>query len=321
MDEKTNFFRLVRREGPQFVPWRIPAAGLHYYGCNPQDSRPEGATIGSRWRDIWNVTWDWELEGVMPFPKDPPLAEPGSLSGYAWPDPHSEAVSGCLRAQFDAIEDRESKVLTISHRSTLFERAWKLMGMDTLMVSMMIDRPRAEAVLDGLTEFALGIAEEYLAFDPDFVGLGDDLGAQRGPLVNPDLVRELLVPRYRRIVEHYRARKPDIVISLHSCGQVTDFLDDFIDLGIDILNPVQARANDLDELRRRTRGRMTLEGGVDTAVVAHGTPVEVRDLVRTRLEQLGRQGEYICHPDQAMPFPEENRRALREAVEEFGVLR
>jgi len=321
MDEKTNFFRLVRRDNPEFIPWRIPAAGLHYYGCNPDDSRPEGAGIGSRWTDIWNVTWDWELEGVMPFPKNPPLAERGALDAYAWPDPHSPEISGCLRTQFEAIVDRDAKVLAASHRSTLFERAWKLMGMDTLMVAMLIDRPWAEAVLDGLTEFALGIAEEYLAYDPDFVGMGDDLGTQRGPLVNPELVRELLVPRYRRIIDFYRERKPGIVISLHSCGQVTEFLDDFIDLGIDVLNPIQARANDLGEMRRRTQGRMTLEGGVDTAVMAHGTPEEVRAEVRTRIEQLGREGEYICHPDQAMPFPEENRQALQETVQEYGRLR
>ena len=95
-------------------------------------------------------------------------------------------------------------------------------------------------------------------------------------------------------------------------------LETFMDLGVDILNPVQATANDLDELRRVTQGRMAVEGAVNSDVIVDGPPERIRRLVRERMWQLGRDGGYFCGPDQGMPWPEEHIEALREAVEEYG---
>jgi len=91
-----------------------------------------------------------------------------------------------------------------------------------------------------------------------------------------------------------------------------------MDLGVDILNPIQATANNLDELRLITQGRMTLQGGVSSATIVSG-PIEVirREVVQ-RMWQLGRDGGYFCAPDQGMPWPAEHIQAMNTAVEEFG---
>ncbi len=93
----------------------------------------------------------------------------------------------------------------------------------------------------------------------------------------------------------------------------------FMDLGLDILNPVQATANDLDRVRARTQGRLALHGGVSNVTVTDGPPEAIDAEVRQRLWQLGRHGGYICGVDQYMPAPDEHRQALREAVEKHGV--
>ena len=91
-----------------------------------------------------------------------------------------------------------------------------------------------------------------------------------------------------------------------------------MDLGVDMLNPVQASANDLDHLRRITHGRMALRGGVSSATIMDGPEERIVAEVRRRLHQLGEQGGYICQPDQDLPYPAAHLGAFEEAVERYG---
>ena len=132
------------------------------------------------------------------------------------------------------------------------------------------------------------------------------------------MFRRHLKPRYARLIDLYK--RHDVLIEFHSCGDILELVDDFVDLGIDILNPIQPRAiRDLATLRRKTQGRMALKGGVDTQyTLTLGTPDDVRAEVRERIATLHREGGYICGPDQSIPMPEANSRALDDAIAEFG---
>jgi uroporphyrinogen decarboxylase len=110
-----------------------------------------------------------------------------------------------------------------------------------------------------------------------------------------------------------------VLVSFHSCGHVEPLLDLFIGLGVDILNPVQASANDLRAVRERTAGRMALQGGVPSSLLVSGPPGAIRAEARRLMRELGAAGGYFCCPDQGMPWPEEHHRALRETVEAEGV--
>ena len=95
-------------------------------------------------------------------------------------------------------------------------------------------------------------------------------------------------------------------------------VDTFMDLGVDILNPVQATANDLATVRARTQGRMALQGGVSTGAIMAGPPAAIETEVRRTMWALGRDGGYFCGPDQGMPFPPAHIEASRKAVERYG---
>ena len=146
--------------------------------------------------------------------------------------------------------------------------------------------------------------------------LGDDHGTQLAPLFSPELFREFYKPRYERLIGFYKSK--GCLIGFHSCGNIVDLVPDFIDLGIDMLNPVQATANDLARVRADTQGRMALQGAVSTATILDGPADRVRQEARERILLLGQQGGYICGPDQGMPYPEKNIEALEQAVAEFG---
>jgi uroporphyrinogen decarboxylase len=206
--------------------------------------------------------------------------------------------------------------LSGSHRDTLWEKAYMLVGMENMMMAFHAEPQFARDVLHHIMDWQLGIAQHYLKVGVEIVGLGDDLGTQRGPLLAPATVEEFLVPEYRRLFELYREQ--GVLIGFHSCGRIDWMLQTFMELGVDILNPIQATANDLDKVRAITQGMMALQGAVSTKTIMDGPSEAIATEARHRLWQLGRQGGYFCAPDQGMPFPEEHIEAFRRAVEKHG---
>jgi uroporphyrinogen decarboxylase len=317
MDPKENALRVIRFDSPERIVGGLPAHDISYFGVNHESAEnPRGhdVPVGTRWRDIWGVGWRKEMPGVMGYAVEHPLADLRP-DRYRWPDPDDERIVGQVYAKAKQA-DRAANFVSGSHRETLWERAYNLVGMDRLMMAF-YDSPEAvREILRRVMDFQLGVAQHYLKAGIEMAGLGDDLGTQSGLLLSPEILQEFLVPEYRRLFALYREH--GVLIGFHSCGHIAPILEMFMDLGVNVLNPVQATANDLDEVRRRTQGRMALQGGVSSAVVVAGPPERIREEVRLRIRQLGREGGYFCGPDQGMPWPEEHIRALREAVEEFG---
>ena len=313
LDPKENLLEVLKFGSPEYVPYSraMPVKTIGFYGVNPDDNRP-GAE--KNWTDLWQVRHRKEMEDVMPFPAYHPLEHLGNWDEYAWHDP---ALYSRARQAIQVIPDRDHIILSGSHRSTLLERAWKLVGMDNLFVMMLNEPEKANWLLDHIIEFQLGVAEEYGALGVQMAALGDDQGTQLALLVSPELFREYFKPRYRRLIDYYKSRA--CIVQFHSCGNIIELVPDFIDLGIDILNPAQATANNLNELREKTAGKITLSGAVSTATILQGPREAIRAEARQRITSLGKLGGYICGPDQGMPFPDDNIADLQQAVAEFGV--
>ena len=318
MDDKANALEIIRFGKPERVMEGCPSHGVAYLGCNHEGYTGGGhhLPVGSVWTDVWGTTWRRELEGVMGFPQFHPLADlPHALRTYPWPDPDDERICGRIREMARGW-DRAKTFLSGSHRETLWEKAYMLVGMEDLMCFLHEEPSAVRELLHRIMDFDLAIARHYTEVGIEAAGLGDDLGTQQGSLFSPEILHEFFVPEYRRLFDFYRSR--GVIIHFHSCGNVRPVLDVLMDLGVNVLNPVQATANDLDEVRRVTQGRMALQGGVSSGVIVEGPIPRIRDEVRRRLWQLGRDGGYFCGPDQGMPWPEAHRKAVSEAVAEYG---
>jgi len=188
--------------------------------------------------------------------------------------------------------------------------------MENMMVYLHEEPGFAREVLGRIMDFQLGIARHYLSVGIEVAGLGDDLGTQLGPLLSPDLVREFFVPQYRRLFDLYKSQ--GVIIGFHSCGCIGAFLDMWMELGVDVLNPIQVTANDLGALREKTAGRMSLQGGISTVTMVNGPVEAIEGEVRERLWQLGRNGGYFCAPDQGMPWPAAHWDAYRRTLDKHG---
>ena len=317
MNAKENALRIIRFDHPERVVAGPPIHNLCYLGCHHEGFAGGGhdCPVGTRWTDIWGTDWHKELDGVMGFPRGHPLAEVSALAGYRWPDPDDERLLAKLH-RLAAEFSPGDRFLAGQHRDTLWEKSYMLVGMENLMQYFHTEPAFVREVLGRIMDFQLGIARHYLRLGVEFVSLGDDLGTQQGPLLSPDIVAEFLLPQYRRLFRLYKEH--EVFVGFHCCGNLDAVLDMFLDLGVDVLNPIQVTANNLDKVRERTQGRMALSGAVSTVTLMAGPPERILAEVRERLWQLGRTGGYFCGPDQGLPFPKEHTDALWAAVEEFG---
>jgi uroporphyrinogen decarboxylase len=165
-------------------------------------------------------------------------------------------------------------------------------------VDLLGNQAFAEALMDRGLEVQLQIGGKLLAAAGNFVDIihiSDDLGTQKAPLISPELYRKLIKPRQRKLFDFIKGRT-DARILLHSDGCVYPFIPDFIEIGVDILNPVQVTAEDMDpkRLKREFGDQLCFWGAIDTQhTLPFGTPQDVRDEVRRRIEELGDKGGYV----------------------------
>ncbi len=191
----------------------------------------------------------------------------------------------------------------------------------------MIENPAfCAALLDRTLEFWLGYYDRFMAEVGDLIDvvmIGDDIGGQSGPLFSPAFYRSVVKPRQRRLVQHIKSLTP-AKIWYHTCGSVRQLVPDLLDNGIDILNPVQISAADMDpkDLKRDFGDKLVFwGGGIDTQhVLAFATPQEVEQHVRRNVEALKPGGGYVfnsVHNIQA-GVPPENIVALFDAAYKYG---
>lgn len=175
----------------------------------------------------------------------------------------------------------------------------------------------AHALLHAIADYNRKVFERYLELSVDAVGLSDDLGTQTSLMISPAMFREFVLPEYSYAFGPVLGAGK--MVHLHSCGCVESIAGDLAGIGVTVLDPVQATANDLKKVKQDTFGRTALHGGISSAVLATGTPSEVRAEVMRVMDILKPGGGYVCAPDQHLPdFPEENLEALWQAAREAG---
>ena len=308
LSPKENYLEAIHFAEPEYVPLfcEIPIYRFQLEGNFRQEN----------WTDLWGVDWEVGLEGTVPFPKGNPLPSLDMLGDYKPPSPADLLFTDDLKQGLDAV-DRGEKVVFGQLTYLLFERVWAIMGMNNYLVSLITHPEESHQLLHMIATYARGVFDRYLELGVDGISFSEDLGTQRALMTSPEMFREFILPEYEFIFEN--VLNEGKIIDFHSCGCVDAVAADFASIGITILNPIQARANDLTKIKSDTVGRMALKGGIDTAVLALGKPADVRNEVKRIMEILKPGGGYICGPDQGIPgIPDENMEALWKTARETG---
>lgn len=250
--------------------------------------------------DGWGSLWERRPGALYYEVMDSPLrtATVGDLERYPWPDlAHPSRFVG-LRARAQAIRDAGYAVVALSGVSP-WEQAYVSRGIERALCDLVSDPGFILALMRKITDLMVAGVIALLEEAGDLIDVlvtGDDLGMQHAPMMSPKMYRRLIKPFhaeiYPAIKQRTRAR-----IFYHSDGNIYPLLGDLIEVGIDLLNPVQVNAGDMGDtarLKREFGDRLSFCGAIDTGwVLPFGTPEDVRAEVRRRIRDLAPGGGYI----------------------------
>jgi uroporphyrinogen decarboxylase len=289
-------------------------ANSYYAGaaCNAQSGT---------YTDEWGITWKDSPyttrfgEGIYTEMIGHPLEDDSSIAGYRGPDPGRPALYAEAERTVAAFKS-EYWIVGVAV-TTIFETAWGLRGYERMLMDFLEDPDRAEAILDIPFRYHLRVAEELAQRGVDMIWTGDDVGMQNGMLIAPATWRRFLKPRMAELYARIRAINPSIKIAYHSDGCILPIIPDLIEIGLDVLNPVQPRSMDPALLKREYGRDLCFWGSIDEQhTLPFGTAEDVRQEVRDRLATIGQGGGLVIGPTHHVQLdtPLENIHALVEAV-------
>jgi len=311
---------------------RIGAQRIPEYGQRKKrDGKIEFVT------DFYGCDWRWDPEKDLYFNQiSYPLEKYDTLSESVqflyrpdWND-YLEILRRDLASQMKTTEGY--CCLADRHVAGLTENSLRIRGYEKWYMDTVIDPAGVEALLDIIVEdkirywdAVIDWAVQHNCQDQiDVIAECDDLGSQSSTIIDPDTLRQMIIPRFRLLFGHLKKRLPRVKLFMHSCGAIRTILPDLIDAGLDILNPVQYTATgmELAGLKRDFGKDLVFwGGGIDTqTTLNNGTPGEVREVVKKVLDIMAPGGGFVFAPvhniqDDVSP---ENFWAMWETLQEYG---
>ncbi|MGO8696020.1 MAG: uroporphyrinogen decarboxylase family protein [Rectinemataceae bacterium] len=279
--------------------------------------------------DDWG-TGSTEIESGHWYPGIHPMADARSMAdieAYPWPDMSDPSRVAHVREEASGLAAQgEYAVMGCPWLLFPFERAHALQGLDKFLENMLVESEFAGALLwkiEGLCKALMGRFLDEAGPNLDIIKIGDDLGSQDNLLISPHLYREMLKPVHADLIAFIKS-KTKAKVFFHSDGDVFDLIPDLIEIGVDILNPIQSgagRMSDLERLKKTYGKDLTFCGAIDTQrILPYGSPEEVRAEVKRVIGLLGRGGGYILSAVHTImdEVPAENILAMVDSAREFG---
>lgn len=265
--------------------------------------------------DEWGCGWDTSQDLMF---CESPLKTLEMAAEYQPPDPNAP---GYLDYTRKLVEQgyAEDHIVTSYHFCTLFERAYILRGFENLLMDLALHEKEIGALLDKITDFHVELAKRYIKLGVNCGRTVDDYGTQTTLFMAPKTWRKMFKPRLARIVAVYR--DAGLPVIHHSCGNITTIIPDLIEIGVNVLNPVQPKALDIEALSRDFGEQVTFFGGIcNQEVLPFKTPQEIDENVKKVTGILGRHGRYVIAPSNGIgkDVPLENVEAFFAAARRYS---
>jgi len=316
---------------PDGSPCQVPA----YLDLRPSEGQwlaynTEGTLVGRMIEDATyfsQTCWPFAADDWFDRLDDLPKV----LSSINWvglPEPmYAQGLSSenleRIAAHVKYLRATQDRAIILHVGANLFAWGTFLRKMDNFLIDLASDRAKAETLLDRLVQLHLANFDRILPLvgdDVDIIQTGDDLGTENGPFISPRMYREIFKPRHKLLVDRIKKAHPHVKVFMHSCGSIAALLPDIIEAGIDIINPVQISARDMDPVRLKKDFGKDITfwgGGCDTQkILPRGTPDQIRDHVRRNIDAFSPGGGFVfCQVHNILSeVPPENIVAMYEAA-------
>ncbi len=360
LSHRDNLVRAMRRQTPDFVPFefgmtstlcdkikaetgsddvhapfRREAAhaqrGIRGVGAaatrHPRDYSAyyEGRTFARAVRrDEWGVVR--EEGGFMHFTHiESPLIGAASRSDIVnYPVPDLDAPYRWEHVPEQVANHHAAGFSVTGHVGHTFETAWQIRGIQEFLTDLVVNPDWCEALIAKLAVVNVAKVRYLAGAGVDVLRIGDDVGTQHGMMFSPAIWRSLFKPVLREYIALAKQINPDVLIWYHSDGDIRDIIPDLIEIGLDILNPVQPECMDPVELKREYGRDLAFWGTIGTqTVMPFGTPDDVRETVRRMIDTVGSGGGLCLAPTHVLEpeVPIANIEAFMDAIVEYGCYR
>lgn len=239
---------------------------------------------------------------------------------YPYPDPIVDYDWDKMIRKIKETKKRD-RIAACYLEVTIFETAWYLRGMDNLFIDMKIDPEKAEYLFDCITERRCVMAKKFAQSGCDVLRLGDDVSTQLDMMMAPVMWQYFLKPRLKKVIAAAKEGKPDIMIFYHGCGNLQKIIPDLIEIGVDILNPVQPECMDPLEIKEKFGGRLSFWGTVGTQrTMPFGSTEEVKAVCLQMIEKVGKGGGFLLAPAHVLEpeVPWDNIETFVETVRNYN---
>lgn len=305
-----NTYELERSLGEDMLLTSVGWANSYY-----MDTKP--------YTDEWGISWSiqpYETPyGIGHYTEisSHPLADETAMRSYQPPDPNRPELYAASQEMIEAFkEDYWIIGVTVT---TIFETAWALRGLEQLMIDMAINPDLANHILDIPYLYHLAAAKKLTEMGVDMIWTGDDIGAQNKMMISPKMWRTYFKPRMANFIAELKAINPELKVAYHTDGNVELVIPELIEIGIDVLNPIQPASMNPANIKEQYGDQLCFWGSIDEQhTLPFCTPEEVRTEVLYRLNTIGKGGGLILAPTHHVQLdtPMENFWAMVNTVVE-----
>ncbi len=273
--------------------------------------------------DEWGIGWR-SVEYSTPYGvgrytefSHHPLAEDQAIDSYQPPDPNRPELY--QEAEWVLQNFKDEYYIVGVTVTTIFETAWALRGYETMLTDLALKPDLAQRILDIPYQYHLAAAKKLTQMGVDMIWVGDDIGAQNAMLISPRMWRKFLKPRMANFIAELKSINPQVKVAYHSDGLIYPIIPDLIEIGLDVLNPIQPASMDPARLKREYGDQLCFWGSIDEQhTLPFGSAADVRAEVQTRLETIGKNGGLVIGPTHHVQLdtPMENFWAMVKTIRE-----
>jgi uroporphyrinogen decarboxylase len=303
-----NTYEIERLLGEDMLLTSVGWANSYY-----QDAQEYTDEWGIGWRSV-EYTTPYGVGCYTEFCHHP-LANDDAIDSYQPPDPTRPELY--REAEWTLQNFKNEYWIVGVTVTTMFECAWALRGYERMLSDFVLNPELAERLLDLPYHYHLVAAKKLTEMGVDMIWIGDDVGAQKAMLISPKMWRKFLKPRMANFIAELKAINPQLKVAYHSDGFIYPIIPDLIEIGLDVLNPIQPASLDPIQLKKDFGNKLCFWGSIDEQhTLPFGTAADVGAEVKTRLETLGKDGGLILGPTHHVQLdtPMENFWAMVNAI-------